>query len=158
MGSLMPSLNDSSQINMRDTQGASLFNPPNPNATITNFNSGVVVQANLDEPQAVELAPHLQSKKKVKKVKKAKKKEAYLSLDDDSQAYGSMTGAKVEHSALQSVTLNQDESTNPQDNNQNGMMPLDFDPNSNDNKIHGDDGSSQAHQSANPLDHNLIID
>ena len=58
--------------------------PPNPNATITNFNSGVVVQANLDEPQAVELTPNLQGKKKVKKIKKAKKKETYLSLDDDS--------------------------------------------------------------------------
>ena len=156
MGSQMPSLDNTSQINLRDTQGASLFNPANPYGTITNFNSGVVVQANLDEPQAVELAPALQSKKKVKKIKKAKKKEAYLTLDDESQAYGSMTNAKVEHSALQSISLNNDQqSTNPQDN---GMMPLDFDPNSNDNKIHGDDGSSHAHQSANPLDNHLIID
>ena len=153
MGSQMPSLDQSSQLNIP----SSVFNPPNPNATITNFNSGVVVQANLDEPQAVELTPNLQGKKKVKKIKKAKKKETYLSLDDDSQAYGSMTGAKVEHSALQSFTLNHDDSTNPQERD-NGMMPLDFDPNSNDVKVHGDDDDSRAHQSANPLDNKLIID
>ena len=67
-----------------------------------------------------------------------------------------MTGAKVEHSALQSFTLNVDDSTNPQERD-TGMMPLDFDPNSNDVKVHGDD-DSRAHQSANPLDNKLIID
>ena len=132
LGSDMPTLDANGSMGMRN--GNSMFNPPNPNSTITNFNSGVNVQASLDEPQAVELGPQLGGKKKVKKVKKAKKKENYLNLDDDnaSQAYGSLGGAKVEHSALQSMSLvDANESTNPQDNVNGGMMPLDFDPNSN---------------------------
>ena len=47
-----------------------------------------------------------------------------------------------------------DVSNNPQDN----MAPLDFDPNANDNEMHGDNGSSSAHQSLNPLSDGLIID
>lgn len=38
------------------------------------------------------------------------------------------------------------------------MAPLDFDPNANDNVMHGENGSSHAHQSVNPLSDGLIID
>ena len=61
MGTRLPELNGplngSGPVNFRNTQGDNLFNPPNPNATISNFNSGVHVQASLDDAAAVELAP-----------------------------------------------------------------------------------------------------
>jgi len=47
MGTRLPELNGplngSGPVNFRNTQGDNLFNPPNPNATISNFNSGVHV-------------------------------------------------------------------------------------------------------------------
>ena len=79
-----------------------------------------------------------------------------MNFDADSQNYGSLTGVRVEHSALQSVNV-LDDSNNPQDQF-NGMAPLDFDPNAKENVVHGDNASSAAHQSANPLGDNLIIE
>lgn len=84
LGEDLPSLDASGKIEMRNTAGQSLFNPPNPNSTITNFNSGVNVQASLDEPQFAEMLPQIQGKKK-KKVKKAKRKENYLNIDEDDE-------------------------------------------------------------------------
>jgi len=66
-----------------------------------------------------------------------------LNFDADSQNYGSLTGVRVEHSALQSVNV-LDDSNNPQDM-MGGMAPLDFDPNARDVVVHGDNASSAAH-------------
>ena len=111
LGNQLPDLNAQAAMELRNTKGDNLFNPPNPNATITNFNSGVNVQASMDDHQTVELAPHLQGKKK-KKVKKVKKKENYLNFDADSVQYNSIESNKIQHSALQSMNA-LDDSNNP---------------------------------------------
>jgi len=100
---------------MRNTQGNSLFNPPNPHGTMSNFNSAAQpsIGATLEEPAAVELNGALQGKKK-KKVKKSKKmvENAYGSVDN---AYSSVDASNfnssqplqgIGQSALESVGNN----------------------------------------------------
>lgn len=43
LGNQLPDLNAQAAMELRNTKGDNLFNPPNPNASITNFNSGVNV-------------------------------------------------------------------------------------------------------------------
>ena len=138
---VLPKLNSNDPSHMRNSnQGGSLFNPPNPNATLNAFNSaGVNIQASLEEAPAVELAPQLNKKKK--KVKKARNFNA--AQTSDYQSLPSSIQPPVEHSALQSVEAsivhnNPNDSINPQDH----MVPLDFDPNSSQNVVHGDDRPS----------------
>lgn len=148
LGNQLPDLNAQASLELRNTKGDNLFNPPNPNATITNFNSGVNIQASMDDQQTVELAPQLQGKKK-KKVKKVKKKENYLNFDADSVQYNSIESNKVQ-------SMNPlDDSNNPQELG-NGQV-YDSNAQNRENQIGGDGVSSIAHVSV-PLGENLIIE